>query len=159
MIHELRRRHRLWTSALALLLPLGLILGLLSRTPPAIQEDVPQAVLPALADEGRLVWEREDLWSKAEITTRLRSSASGAAVELAPRVDLRLPDVLVYWSLADSDGSLPDDAHLIGRLDGTRPGRFALPPAAGAGRGRLYLYSLGHQELVDSASLAEQEST
>ena len=52
----------------------------------------------------------------------------------------------------------PTDMTLRPNLETARPGmfsfmRFALPPEASAESGRLYLYSLGHQELLDSALL------
>ena len=48
---------------------------------------------------------------------------------------------------------LPPNAHLLGRLAGASPRRFALPEAARERTGRLHLYSLGHAQWLGSAAL------
>jgi hypothetical protein len=90
---------------------------------------------------------------------------SGRRIEITPLRPLDRPELLVYWIPGEIEaGALPDDAHLIGRLASSRPHRFALPDAAapkggtfGAG-GQILIYSLGHQEIVATARLADLAS-
>lgn len=149
MIARLRRRHRIATIALAVLMPPALAIALASRS------EVPIGTLPRVlaveATGGAARWSRDDLWSALPIRTRGFAGAGGPLVELSPLRDPLLPDLLVYWAAAGAGDPLPDGARLLGRLAGTAPRRFALPAAGG----RLYLYSLGHARLVDSAALPD----
>ncbi len=149
VIARLRRRHRVATLALAVLMPPALAIALASRSAAPIQ-----ALPPALADaapSGAPRWSRDDLWSALPVRTRGFAGDAGALVELAPLRDPMLPDLLVYWAAGGGSDRLPDGARLLGRLAGTDVRRFAVPAAGG----RLYLYSLGHARLVDSAALPD----
>ena len=170
MIASLRRIHFRAVFALAAFLPAALAAGWWSRPDPPAPATLPDALAPWHA--GEIVWSRDDLFAVAPVTTRLLSDGTGWVVELSPRVDLRRPDVLVYWTPdelgpTDGGGELEPTAHFLGRLGGTRTHRFALPPAAHRERdgrdsrnerdrgvrGSLVLYSLGHQEWIDRAVL------
>jgi hypothetical protein len=161
VIAPLRRRHRRAIAALAVVFPPLFALALLARPEPAALEALPAALLAEPAAAYPL-WERSDLWAALAIRTRLLAVQAGglpAAVELAPERDPMRPDVLVYWAgeeeaRAAGERRLPAGAFLLGRLAGARARRFALPTAAATGPGRLYLYSLGHQALLDVAVLA-----
>lgn len=164
MIASHRRRHRL---LVVLLGPLAL--GLLLAAWAAREGPARVAALPAFASadaaagalgSGDALWQREDLFVDwpARVTAYASTgrAAPGLALELKPLRPLVLPDVLLYWShgaetVADR---LPQDAHLLGRIGGPIVHRFALPAVAARGpAGQLVLYSLGHQEVVASATL------
>lgn len=146
MIARLRRRHRVATIALAVLMPPALAVALIAREP------MPGSAVPvALAGDtttGPPRWSRDDLF--AALPIRVRGFA-GELVELQPLRDPLLPDLLVYWSADGAVDALPAGAQLVGRLAGVEARRFALPAAGG----RLHLYSLGHARLVDSAALPD----
>jgi len=156
MIAAARRRHRIAIGALAAVVPPLFAIALLARpapTAPLVAPDAP----PATA----LLWERDDRWPRLPILTRvwgLRPDGPPAVVELAPARDPMRPDVLVYWAPDGTPERLPEGAFLLGRLAGASARRLALPAeVAAAAAGRLWLYSLGHHELLDSASLAPPE--
>lgn len=154
MIAPLRRAHRIATLALAGVVAPAFALAIATRAslPPA--GEIP-AALAAEPAPGALVFERDDLWRPLAIRTRLFSTAAGPpVVEIEPLADLARPDVLVYWSADPSPGRLPDGAQWLGRLSGTAPRRFALPPDVDANAGRLHLYSLGHAQWLGAAALA-----
>lgn len=155
MVDPLRRRHRILTLALAVLAPPAFAAALAVRpssTPPG--ELSPLLVSRPAAGPER--WARDDLWAPLEIHTRLFAppAEGGPVVELAPVRDLRRPSLLVYWAPAGDPAALPPGAHLAGRLAGVEARRFALPAEARDRPGRLYLYSLGHHELLGSAALS-----
>jgi hypothetical protein len=149
VIAALRRRHRVASIVLALAVPPGFALALAARPTLPPPGEVPAALLADL-QVGALVAERADLWSPLAI--RMRIYANGV-IELAPLVDLEKPDVLVYWSPEAARDRLPDGARWLGRLAGTSPRRFALPPEARGRAGFLHLYSLGHGQWLGSAAL------
>jgi hypothetical protein len=149
---SLRRRHRVAWIVLALLVPPAFAAALAWR--PALPP--PSAIPAALRTEpgaDALAWERDDLWPELPIRTRLLTGGSGPVVELVPLRDPMKPDVLIYWAAEGTADRVPDGARLLGRLSGVEPRRLVLPPAAQERAGRLYLYSLGHGELVDTAAL------
>lgn len=156
MIAPLRRRHRWVIPVLAVVVPVLYVVALAARP------DHPAAPpLPAELDRpmpGQVESEEADLFEHP-ITTRIRTGRDAVAdaawwVELSPREPLAKPEVLVYWSAAPSGGGqLPADAYLLGALAGTRARAYALPVEALGRPGRLWLYSLGHQEVVGSAEL------
>lgn len=109
-------------------------------------------------EPGAPLWVKEDLFSDwpARVSAYRRR-----VLELKPLRPLIKPDVLVYWTPERFSGAtLPQDAHLLGRIGGTSVRRFVLPdhgPLQGAAApnhaGSLVLYSLGHQEVVTVAVL------
>lgn len=151
---RLRRRHRVATIALALLMPPALALALAARSGSPLSGGLPQALAARVAS-GAPRWSRDDLWTVTPIRTQGFAGATSEAapvIELTPLRDPMLPDLLVYWSAARASDRLPEGAQLLGRLAGTEARRFAAPAAGG----RLYLYSLGHARLVDSATLPQE---
>ena len=156
MIAGLRRAHRIWIGVLAVVVPAAFLLGVLGREEPPVLEALPATLLGPDGSAARTVWEHEDLFDELPVTVRLLKppGAGPPLLELAPRSDPRRPDVLVYWAPASAPADqLAEGAYLLGRLAGTRAQHFDFPPGTSAKSGRLYLYSLGHQELLDSALL------
>ena len=109
------------------------------------------------AQGTRLRWESAEGLRELPAVLRLYEPVApgfGVGLEIEPLAAPRRPDVLVYWS-SDSQVSdqLPEKSYLVGRLEGARKQRFPLPPESNRRPGSMYLYSLGHQELVDAAAL------
>jgi hypothetical protein len=156
MIDRLRRRHRRGTLALAVLVPSAFAASLAARPPATPSGDDLGPLFVASPAVGAERWARDDLWGPLAIRTRLFAPAAdgGPVVELTPARDLRRPSVLVYWAPSGVASALPPGAHLVGRIGGFEARRFALPPVARTRPGRLYLYSLGHHELLGSLALS-----
>ena len=160
MNRSLRARHRWMTRSLAVGLPLLFLVAVFARQEAPQMPALPQAVDPSGTGQeqpGALRWESDAVLTHVPAGLRVYDAASsrfGGALEIAPLADPRRPDVLVYWSSrAEVEDRVPEDSHLLGRLAGVQPRRFLLPPAAANRGGSLYLYSLGHQELLDAAPL------
>ncbi len=153
MIAPLRKRHRRTVSALAVLVPALYVLALAARPDPPVVDALP----PALADPtpGEVLSDYGALFTGQAIAARLRGDGAARWVELEPREPVARPEVLVYWAPGSEGGydRLGDGAVLLGALAGARPRAYPLPDAALGRDGRLVLYSLGHQEVVDSAPL------
>ncbi|HTF88440.1 MAG TPA: hypothetical protein VK843_08525 [Planctomycetota bacterium] len=153
MIRSLRSRHRRTFVLLAVVLPIGLAMAFSSRVSVPASPSVPQADRLVARPIDAPV--RDAVVTSARAQLRLRIWSPGTdgtrVLELTPRRDLELPDVLVYWSATDSNEGLPAKSLLLGSLAGTEARLFSLPKEARGGR--LFLYSLAHQELVASLEL------
>lgn len=155
MIRPLRIRHRRWTTALAVLLPAGVVLALATRPAPPPATALPPALAPEPPAARPLAgW--QGLWRGTELTTRIGAVPDGGLrLDLEPSAPVRAPDLLVYWhpdtGATPGDPALPHGATLLGRFAG---GAYGLPlPAAAHGGGGLILYSLAHGEVVATAEL------
>jgi len=157
MIRELRARHRAVFAVLAVGLPIGLGFALASRgSVPPISPGSPGPIEAAAGvPSGTPEVDTRARAGDVELRVRMwRPEADGAvALELRAARDLELPDVLVYWADSDQARELPPNAVLLGPLAGTRARCWRLPRRAPGVAGRLYLYSLGHQELAASLEL------
>lgn len=149
MIQPLRTVHRHAFTVLAVLLPGVLIAGLWARhsrpnwNPTAAERE------PTL----RVIAVKDGLWEKYPIRTALVEDPQSKAVSLRLQLpaDLNEPDLLLYWADQEEQGpALPANARLLGAY-ATGKG-VSLPQDAASG-GRLFLYSLAHRELVDTATL------
>ncbi len=155
MIQPLRRRHQRWFMVMAVFLPLAMIAGLVVRQPLPAAENLP-ATEP---DDCRLLlWENAALWPSLSITTRVfadQQPATRLVVALQPRVYLKIPDLLVYWSADSSQpiSKMTNAVFLLGQLSGTQTQRFRLPAPALSHDGFLALYSLAHQQQIAAAAL------
>ncbi len=78
--------------------------------------------------------------------------SSRVHLTLRPDTPLPSPEVLVYWA-SKSASELPDDARLLGRLNGVAPRSFIVPEANRGESGHLILYSLAHDEVVETLQL------
>lgn len=158
MNRGLRARHRWMTRGIAIVLPLLFLLAVSAREDPAQMSALPSALDPSPTAPANEVlrWESADLFERVPALVQFYETASsqfGGALNIAPLQEPRLPDLLVYWSSDSAVGAVvPEDSHLLGRLAGSER-RFLLPQAAATQAGSLYLYSLGHQELVDAVAL------
>ena len=160
MIAPLRNRHRRVVTVLAVLVPVGFVAGILSRSPDPTAEAIPGELRAELREApGQVVWARSDLWRDLPVDTALNRASDGRLfLTLQPRSDLKRPEVLAYWAPpGESEKPVPENAVLLGRLQGTLPSIFELPGVANGTPGRLLLYSLGHQELLKIVSLPEHE--
>jgi hypothetical protein len=153
MILPLRQRHRAMVFALGAFLPAAFIFGVASRHSvpllPALPRDLPHQPVQAT----NAAWLREDLWEKSQLRTRLLtdSTQSTLALELTAPEPVVKPDVLLYWipGNPEVEESLPNDAILLGAWmqDPVRP--LNVPAAAKGSQGKLVLYSLADQEIVN----------
>lgn len=150
MILRLRSQHRTTFAMLAIVLPVGLGLAFASRksVPPSMNVPREGSLLQASRDPPV----RDAIVTAGAASVRLRlwaaDSKGSRLLELTPQRDLELPDVLVYWARSEEVRELPRESVLLGSLAGTQTRRFTLPDRASDGR--LYLYSLAHQQLVAS---------
>lgn len=161
MIASRRRAHRFFVGALAPVALGMLFAGGSQRMPQNALPDLPRFAFASdgvgSVGSGTRLWEREDLF----LGWPARVAAyAGGELELMPLRPLRQPDVLVYWAPGGApSAALPADAHLLGRLGSPVVHRFRLPThAAQADAGELVLYSLGHQEVVATATLPALDS-
>ncbi|MEM1178870.1 MAG: hypothetical protein AAGM22_11045 [Acidobacteriota bacterium] len=144
MIASLRRRHRWMMAGLTAGLPILLAAALIDR--PQMPGDGLPGELDVHTPEAPLVT-GDAAFSSHRATVTRYATALGFKLGSA----LRAPDVLAYASASQADPStgLPSDARLLGAVD---PARTNLYPVDAGESGHLVLYSLGHQQVVDSAA-------
>jgi hypothetical protein len=137
--------------ALVVTLPGAFAVGIATRREvPTYRAGAPGPA--AEASSRKELWTRNDLFEKRAIKTRLESISGGAgplAVELLAMDRIVRPDVLVYWVPGERkmQGSLPDDAFLIGSFEQSISGPLPLPEEATKQTGALVLYSLADHEI------------
>lgn len=152
MIRPLRQRHRVMIFALSVVVPATFAVGIANRKAvPALSVTAPG--FSAEAPGHKELWNRDDLWEKKAIRTRILNHGAGAgqlAVELISKDQIVRADVLVYWLPGQRkvEDALPDDAILLGSFDPSIPMPLPLPQQAANNAGRLLLYSLGDHEIV-----------
>ncbi len=152
MIHPLRQWHRRQILALGVILPVGLVWGLVGRRPVPAVTALPAALPPASLTVGSLAWQSKPLfWAKIPVMIRAWHSATGtdvSAVSFSAPADFIKPDLMVYWvsGAADRTETLPTNAILLGAF-GSVP--LPLPDEVAHAPGSLVLYSLADGEVVD----------
>lgn len=150
MIHPLRQRHRRVFAVLGVLLPSLFVLGVAMRRAVPRPETLPLELSPQTVTFTATGYEREDLFAKSPVRVRLfrQQESRVLAVELSASKDFLKPDLMVYWSGASPTASekLPSEAKLLGAFVTTA---LVLPPEASTMDGRLILFSLANQEIVD----------
>lgn len=153
MIRPLRKIHRRLFIVLGVVLPVAFLVGIAARKPPAIADSLPTELTAAPNLFNALIWEQDALFAKTGIGVRLmrESAASGlfAVSFLAPN-DFAKPDVIVYWVAGDitSADALPENAQLLGTFSARE---LKFPADAATKEGRLILFSLADQEIVDTS--------
>ena len=150
MIAALRQRHRRMFAVLGMLVPIAFGLGIAARRPVPSVQALPAELAQTRGEFNTTVWERNDLFAKSPVATRLlREGKTGRfGVTLTAGSDFLKPDLIVYWVAGNPavTNSLPDDARLLGTF-GTAA--LALPADATTTDGKLVLYSLADNEIVD----------
>src|SRR5262249_20248837 len=148
MITSLRNRHRVIITALAFLVPIVFVSGLMIRKPPPLSDRLPITHADLASGQASVLFEDKNLWKGLAITTRVVAvdrNRSNCFLELQGTRNLAEPDVSVYWSetqpLAER---LPESAVLLGKLSGMENERLSLPERASAIIGYLTIYSLAH---------------
>ncbi|MCP3919664.1 MAG: hypothetical protein GY711_29375 [bacterium] len=155
MIAPLRKRHRRMVNTLAVVLPIGFAAAIAAR-PSWPTNDVEW--WPGAGIEAGHAGTRT--WTVDALDLELGLTAAGMArpwssLTVRPGTDPRLPDVLVYLAPSASPAeSVPEDAHLLGKLAGADARTFTWigpPPTEGC----VYFYSLAHRELVATSVVPE----
>ncbi len=155
MIRALRRRHLVVVGVFAPIV-LGLFgAGIAMRLPRASAAALPGETEQVISPQAGAEW--SGLGSEEDY--RMRNVTLDGALGIEIVSDLaKHPDVLAYWISTDEDPEgLPTSAVLLGALPS--PGRraFSLPKGADL-PGRVILFSLGHGEVVASATVSEEGS-
>jgi len=162
MIRPLRQRHRRLVITLGIFLPLAFAAGIAARKSMPSMISVPDSLVVTPASFGATEWERADLFAKSPVAVRLlreTASAGRFAVELSAPTGFVKPDLIVYWVDGNSaiTGTLPNDAILLGSFGS---GSLVLPAAVAKSGGRLVLFSLADNEIIElSKSVGLNPST
>ena len=142
MIRPLRITHRLVFFAMAIVLPLLLASGLLSRRRAL---SVPATLENTTLEHHEILSEKVVVANGMKYTVRIlrdSSHTSSWQVQLIPNSLVVAPDVLVYWAEDPPQTSLPTAALFLGPF---RPSStYALP--RDKGQGVIILYSLAHAQ-------------
>lgn len=150
MIAPLRRWHRRAFGVLAIAVPAILVAAIAARPDAPVNAALPSDVQPSQVRETiQLAWSRPDVVSTLVLTIAGATEIALDAQSLATE-----PTVLVYW-LDPNDASDPPAAgRLLGAVRGTGRQRIPLPADAATRGGRLALYSLAHDEVIATATIA-----
>lgn len=147
MIRPLRQRHRQYFLALLLVVGPLLVLGLRGRQeiPP------PQApVLGAAPASGSAVKVHVGEQSGLAYSVDL----IGARVRVTPTVALPAhPEWSLYWAQADDDQTSVQSMWFLGVVSGESPASYPVPAVQIASPGRLVLYSLTQDEIIETIAL------
>jgi hypothetical protein len=148
MIQPLRAVHRRAFVALALVLPVILLIGLEARRPRL----GPSTHATNVPDTGNMVRESSNLWQKHAIQSKFYSRPERPQdiyLVLQPAEELNEPDLLLYWVTNAPQGNvLPADAQLVAAFT---TGKAFLLPLNGKGAGDLVLFSPAHRAVFDTA--------
>jgi hypothetical protein len=152
MIRPLRQRHRRMVIFLGVLLPIAFAVGITARKPVAAMTSLPTELGASRQKFAATEWERTDLFTKTSIQVRLLRESAGAghfAVEFSAAKDFVKPDLIVYWVTGTPNitDTLPENAFLLGGFNPHTP--LPLAEQIGATSGRLILYSLADQEIIE----------
>jgi hypothetical protein len=151
MIRSLRHRHRRQVLVLGIVLPVAFVFGILARKPVPAPAELPPELTPAPLPLGNLVWNRDHLFPKAPVSTRLweqRNHSSSFAVDFSAPASFIKPDLMVYWLDKNSDlhDGLPTNAILLGVFGAAA---LPIPDHSANWGGELVLYSLADGEVID----------
>ena len=144
MIAPLRQRHRWMFIGLTAVLP-ALVAAAWLQRPTMPTSSLPGELLASASGDELASGDAGFADHRAQL------SRFDSSIELLVQDPLRAPDVLAYLSSAGTSGdALPPDARLLGAVHPTRTNVYALGASES---GELLLYSLGHQALIDRATL------
>lgn len=146
------------TKALAIFLPIGFVAALSARNP------VPAPSIPPVETEagtqGRTLGALQSMPGQSlAVNIQLFSSGtptSQLSLSIHPNAPLTAPDILAYWHPTTNTAldALPQDAFLLGGLNGVQTRRLTLPAQALERDGTLILYSLAQQRVLNAGPLA-----
>lgn len=153
MIRPLRQHHRRLIIALGAVLPVAFAVGIAARKPLPEVYLLPKEFSPVSTVYVAEAWSRADLFPKSPVQVRLLREFTGAgkfAMAFSAAIDFVKPDLLVYWSDGNPNGTnaLPANAILLGAFNSPS---LPLPAAAEKNSGTLLLYSLADNEIVDES--------
>ena len=150
MIAELRRTHRFASVALAVAVPVVFAAAIASRP------DLPvNSLLPSGTYAPDAVSTIPLAWSHPDVSGELARRADGRiALDIDARSIATAPDVLVYWLEPNDKTDPPEAGSLLGALRGTHRQLIDLPAGAAERGGRLALYSLTHDEIIATSTVA-----
>lgn len=151
MIRPLRQRHRRIVIVLGVFIPVAFAVGMVVRKPVPGPISLPAGLASPAEPSATVEWDRADLFARSPVRVRLlRSQArsSGLFVEFSAGKEFIKPDLIVYWAAGDTAiaDTLPGNAILLGSFTSAP---LRLPEAAANSNGRLVLYSLADNEIVD----------
>ena len=152
MIRPLRQQHRRITIVLGLFLPIAFALGIAARKPVPNMDSLPANLLALPQKFAATECERANLFVKSQIRVRLQREQSGMgrfAVEFSASKDFVKPDLMVYWVPGDTKitDTLPNNAQGLGTFNVCSA--LALPADFKTQNGRLVLYSLADNEVIE----------
>jgi hypothetical protein len=151
MIRPLRQAHRRTFIALGIFLPLTFAAGIAARRPVPAADSLPPELASVAARFETLAAQPADFFGRTPVRVRLLRERGGAekfAVELSAAKNFVKPDLIVYWVAGNPNltDTLPDKAILLGAFGTTM---LLLPAEAAKSEGRLVLFSLADNEIVD----------
>jgi hypothetical protein len=152
MIRPLRQRHRRIVVGFGILLPIAFATGIVARKPVPVVASLPAALIQPSSAFAAAEWGRSDLFARTHFKVQLRRENAGSrrlAVEFFAGSNFVKPDLIVYWIAGDASitDSVPDSAQLLGGF--VQAEALPLPEDAATRGGRLMLYSLADQEIID----------
>ena len=152
MIAELRRVHRFSSVTLAVAVPVVFAAAIAARPEAPVNASLPSGTRASDARAKHpLAWTRPDIRAELALAPDGTSTVSIDASTLAVE-----PTVLVYWLETGETSEPPAAGLLLGAVRGTGPQTIALPAGATLRGGSVALYSLAHEEVVSTATIAAQ---
>lgn len=151
MIRPLRRLHRRAVLALWFFLPVAFTVGIAARKSVPEVDSLPKDLAPAATQFESQERQRWDSFPKSPVQIRLMHEHGGTgrfAVEFSVPKEFVRPDLIVYWVAGSPNltDALPDNAILLGSFSSTT---LPLPDEAVKSNGRIVLFSLADNEIVD----------
>ena len=140
MIQPLRNYHRRVFLVLSLAVPTVFVAGLSARRGNNLRSPSAGVIVVATTNE----------WQNHLFVMQLSRSSDGhkiAKIFLTKPLDA--PDALIYSAEHAPQGSLPPEAHLLGKYDAEAS--YQVPAS-----GYLILYSAAHNSVLDSAAIGGQ---
>jgi hypothetical protein len=143
MIRPLRKRHLQIWSALAVLLPAGIVCAIIARPSPIMGNLLQPTVTEPLPVVIKTA-ERKDY------TLRLRGNGQTATqLEWINKNTLTFPTAVIYKTAGTFS---PEHDDLIGRIEARGTYRFELKPEPGS-KYHFIVYDFIHQQKIDSINL------
>lgn len=148
---SLRKRHRVMTSSLAVVLPVVAIAGLALRKERPVG-DLPEALLRSVDADSNVGDQiiRFPKLKTVSLAIHNTETGSGSLIQVSNNAPLKDPDVLLYWTSDPVTKSWQpgENSVFAGSVPGS--GRAFYPVPQSAARGGVWVvYSLTHQAVLD----------